>query len=169
MRLKKRNTRKKSRERFHEVQVELFDKVAKDFRFQAVRTGEFRFEITAASDASRKNLARVARKIEPDAPLDMGSAALTLLCFATSLFREDEDNAETDPTENIASVEATTADTFEIELHHESVRRTVLDLANKRGCTTAEAVEILLQGGATVLAMQETLAQPHTHGDRKIH
>ena len=165
----KKKTHKKSQERFEKVQVELFGKVAKDFPFHAVNTGEFRFKITAASETSRKNLARIARMIEPDAPLDIGSAAVALLCFATSLFREDEDNAEIDPTETIASVEATTANTCEIELHHESVRRTVVDLANKRDCTTAEAVEILLQGGATVLAMQETLVQPHIHGDRKIH
>ena len=125
MRPKKRKTHKKSRERFQNVQAKLFDKVAKDFRFQAVHTGEFRFEITAASRASRKNLARMARTIEPNTPPGMAQAhaAVALLYIATSLFREDENDSEMDPSETIASIEATTADTFEIELHHESVRK----------------------------------------------
>ena len=169
MRPKKRTTRKKSRERFQKIQVDRFDKVAKDFRFEAVRTGEFRFRITAASDASRKSLTEIAQTIEPAKPLAPAFAAAILLQLATKLFREDEDDANVDPTENIANIDDTTGDTFEIELLHGPLQRTVLEIANKQECTTARAVEILLQGGAAVLSMQETLAEPHTHGDHKIH
>ena len=169
MRPKKMNTRKKSQERFQKIQVDLFDKVAKDFRFEAVRTGEFTFRITAASDASRKSLTEIAQTIEPAKPPALAFAAATLLHLATKLFREDEDDANIGPTENIANIDDTTGDTFEIELLHGPLKRTVLEIANKRECTTAKAVEILLQGGAAVLSMQERLEQPDTHRNPKVH
>ena len=162
---KKRRRRASTRDRLEDIQVEMLDKVARQFKFDVTEIGSFRFSIRVLNRKTLKILATAAQKLGDEMPACTGAILLT--AYGLTLY-DDGYVVKRETAAQMAEMTERNESEFEMKITHDETASLITKLATQRRSSREKTLSVMLQEAAAALQMQKALYNAKATG-RAMH